>query len=440
MPFVSVTIGVVLLLVLMMVLKVNAFIALLLSSLSVGLLEGMSPLKTMTSIQNGLGASTGSLMLVIIFGAAIGKLLTDSGAAQRIATTMVNTFGKKHVQTASVITAIIVGIAMFFETGVVVLIPLVFSIALVADVPILYIGLPVIAALITMHGFVPPHPGPTAVAQIFNANIGKTMLYGLLIAVPAIVISGPLYTKLFKKESLEVTAPEGLAIDTIFKEEELPSFFWSMLTAVLPIIFISIKTIVDLVAPDTRWKILTDFIGNAGTALMITFIVSAFTLGVRRGKSIKEVMNTFSEAVAGIAMILLIIAGGGAFKQVLVDSHIDKYIAGLMIHSSISPLILTWLIAAVLRVSLGSATVAGMTAAGIVAPVAKAAGVSPELMTLAAGAGSVGFSHVNDAGFWIVKEYFNMSIGKTFKTWTIITSIISIFGLIGILVINFFIH
>lgn len=423
----------------MMAFKMNAFISLILSSLAVGLLEGMSPVDVMTSIQNGLGSSAGNLMLVIIFGAAVGKLLTDTGGAQRIALTMVHTFGKKHVQAAAVITAIIVGIAMFFETGVVVLIPLVFSIAMVAEVPILYIGLPVIAALITMHGFVPPHPGPTAVANIFHANIGKTLMLGLPIAIPSIIIAGPLYTKLFKKDFLEVEIPKALYTEKKFTESEMPSFFLSILSATLPIIFIFIKTIVELIWPNSGLRTITDFIGNAGTALLITLIVSLFTLGFSRGRHIKELMDSFSSAVSGIAMILLIIAGGGAFKQVLIDSHIDKYIANLMEGSAISPLVLTWLIAAVLRVSLGSATVAGMTAAGIVAPVVVATGVSPELMTLAAGAGSVGFSHVNDAGFWIIKEYFNMSLIKTFKTWTVLTSIIAIVGLAGVMLFSLFI-
>lgn len=436
MPFISITIGVVFLLILMMYFKVNAFISLIVSSLLVGVLEGMSPMQAITSVQKGLGASAGSLILVIIFGAAIGKLLTDTGAAQRIAVTMIHLFGKNHVQAAAVVTAIIVGIAMFFETGVVVLIPLVFSIAMVAEVPILYIGLPVIAALITMHGFIPPHPGPTAVAEIFNANIGKTMFYGILIGIPAICVAGPLYTKLFKKEELAIEAPANLVSSKEFSEEEMPSFFISIIAAILPIIFIFIKTIVEVAAPHASFRGTTDFIGNAGNALMITYLISAYLLGIHRGNSVKKIMEMFSESVAGIAMILLIIAAGGAFKQVLVDSEIDKYISGAMVHSNISPLVLTWLIAAILRISLGSATVAGLTAAGIVAPVAKAAGLSPELLTLAAGAGSVGFSHVNDAGFWIVKEYFNMSMGKTFKTWTVLTSIIGIIGLVGVLLLH----
>lgn len=439
MPIISIVLGVVMLLVLMMVCKLNAFLALILSSLVVGLLEGMAPQEVMNSIQSGLGSSLGSLTLVIIFGAALGKLLTDSGGAQRIAKTMVHVFGRKHVQFASVVTAIVVGIAMFFETGVVVLIPLVFSIAAVAGVPILYIGLPVIAALITMHGLVPPHPGPTAIVEIFNANIGLTLIYGVIIAIPAIIVAGPLYTKIFSKEFLEVDIPKGLYTEKEFDEEEMPSFLSSIVTATLPVILISIKSIVEIIAPNSSIRGFTDFIGSAGTALLLTFVFAMFSLGIMRGKKVQEVMNSFGEAVAGISLILLIIAGGGAFKQVLIDSGIDTYIAGLMENSSMSPILLVWIIAAVLRISLGSATVAGMTAAGIVAPIAIATGTHPELMVLAAGAGSVGFSHVNDAGFWIVKEYFNLSVAKAFKTWTVLTSIIAVVGLIGVLIFDLFV-
>ncbi|MEK4230346.1 gluconate:H+ symporter [Solibacillus sp. FSL H8-0538] len=432
MPIVSICIGVILLLVFMMGLKLNAFISLIIASLSVGILEGMSPAAAMTSVQNGLGSSLGNLTMVIIFGAVLGKLMTDLGGAQRIAMTLLNAFGHKRVQFAAVLTASVVGIALFFETGVVVLIPLVFTIAAAAGVPILYIGMPVIAALITMHGFVPPHPGPTAVAGVFNANIGETLIWGIIIAIPAIIIGGPLFTKLFKKEELEVEISKGLFNPKHFEDHEMPGFVTSLFTAIVPVILIALKAAVEIIAPDSAIRPTTDFLGTASTALLISVIIAMFTFGINRGFKMKEIMNSFSEAGAGIALILLIIAGGGAFKQVLIDSGIDKYIADIITGSTLSPIILTWVIAAVLRVALGSATVAGMTAAGIAAPLVAATGASPELMTLAAGAGSVGFSHVNDAGFWIYKEYFNLSIGKTFKTWTVMTTIISIVGLAGV--------
>ena len=439
MPIISVTIGVVLLLVLMMVCKLNAFLSLIIVSLAVAILEGMTPTQAIASIESGLGGTLGHLTMIIIFGGILGKLMTDSGGAQRIATTMISAFGEKRTQLAAVFTAAIVGIALFFETGVVVLIPLVFTIAIAARVPVLYLGMPVIAALITMHGFVPPHPGPTAVANVFEANIGLTMILGIIIAIPAFLLAGPVYTKFFKKEFLEIEIPKGLFNPKEFKEEELPKFGISLFTALLPVILIALQTIVQLVAPDSALAPITDFIGNANVALLISVIVAIFTFGLNLGKKMPEVMQSLSESVSGIGMILLIIAGGGAFKQVLVDSHIDQYISDLMSGSSLSPLLLTWLIAAILRIAVGSATVAGMTAAGIAAPLVAATGVSPELMVLAAGAGSVTFSHVNDAGFWIYKEYFNLSIGKTIKTWSVMVTIISLVGLAGVLILDMFI-
>lgn len=439
MPIVSICIGVALLLILMMVFKLNAFIALIIVALIVGILEGMSPIDAMASVQSGLGGTLGGLTMIIIFGAILGKLMTDSGGAQRIATTLIRAFGKKRVQLAAVLTASVVGIALFFETGVVVLIPLVFTIATAAGVPILYVGMPVIAALITMHGFVPPHPGPTAVASVFEANIGKTLIYGIIIAIPAIIIGGPLFTKLFKKKDLEVEIPKGLFNPKEFTEEEMPGFATSILTSLMPVILIASQVIVEIAMPESAVMPFFDFIGNPNVALLLSVILAFFTFGLNRGKKMKEVMKSLTDAVSGIAMILLIIAAGGAFKQVLIDSHIDKYITEIMAGSSLSPLLLTWIIAAILRVAVGSATVAGITAAGIAAPLVGATGVSPELMVLAAGAGSITFSHVNDAGFWIYKEYFNLSIGKTLKTWSVMVTILSLVGLAGVLILNMFI-
>ena len=439
MPIISILIGVALLLVLMMVFKLNAFIALILVALVVGILEGMSPIDAMASVQSGLGSTLGSLTMIIIFGAILGKLMTDSGGAQRIAMTLIQVFGKNRVQLAAVLTASVTGIALFFETGVVVLIPLVFTIAVAAGVPVLYVGMPVIAALITMHGFVPPHPGPTAIASVFDANIGQTLIFGIIIAIPAIIIAGPLFTKLFKKEDLEVEIPKGLFNPKEFTEEEMPGFATSIITSLMPVILIASQVIVEIFWPESTVMPFFDFIGNPNVALLLSVLIAFFTFGLNRGRKMEDVMKSLAEAVSGIALILLIIAAGGAFKQVLIDSHIDQYISDIMIGSTLSPLILTWIIAAILRVAIGSATVVGMTAAGIVAPLIAATGVSPELMVLAAGAGSITFSHVNDAGFWIYKEYFNLTIGQTLKTWSVMVTIISVVGLAGVLILDLFI-
>ena len=436
MPIFIIVLGVLLLLFLMVQLKVNAFLSLILTSLVVGVLEGMSLNKTIASIESGLGSTLGSLALVLGFGAMLGKLMEDSGAAQRIAEVLTQKFGQKHIQWAALITAFIVGLAMFYETGFVILIPLVFSIALEAQVPILYIGVPVATALITMHGLVPPHPGPVTIANIFHANLGITMIIGITIAIPAILIGGLLFSRLLPKDKLETQIPEKLFKPTHFTDEQMPSFTVSIMTAVIPVILMAFYALCEMFWAQSSLMPYMKFIGNPAIALLIAVLVAIFTFGLRRGKSMKTVMDSIADSISSIAMILLIIGGGGAFKQVLVDSHVDTFIAGYMNHLSLSPLLIAWLLAAVLRLSLGSATVAGMTAAGIVAPLIAMEHVSPELMVLAIGAGSITFSHVNDAGFWIYKEYFNLSIGRTLQTWSVLTLIVSIIGLLGVLVWN----
>ncbi|OBR93521.1 MULTISPECIES: gluconate:H+ symporter [Clostridium] len=436
MPIIIVGIGVLLLLLLMVILKINSFISLIIVSVLVGIMEGMPLVKVATSVKSGLGGTLGSLALVLGFGAMLGKLMADCGAAQRIAVTLIAKFGKKRVQLAAVLTGFVVGITLFYETGFIILIPLVFTIAAEADVPVLYVGLPLVSALITAHGFLPPHPGPTAIAGIFKANLGKTLLYGLPLAFLSVIVGGLLFTKTFKKEYLNCDIPKALFNPKHFTEEEMPGFKISLFTAIIPVILMSFQAIIEIFAPKSFIVSYASFFGDPSIALLITVIVAMFTFGINRRRKIDDVMKSIADSVSSIAMILLIIGGGGAFKQVLVDSGVDKYIAHIMQGTSLSPLLLTWLIAAVLRVVLGSATVAGMTAAGISAPLIAITNVSPELMVIATGAGSLIFSHVNDAGFWIFKEYFNLSIGKTVRTWSVMVTIVSVLGLIGVLVLN----
>ncbi|TGA99891.1 gluconate permease [Sporolactobacillus shoreae] len=439
MPIIIICVGVALLLLLMIVLKVNAFISLILVSIAVGIMEGMSPIAAITSVKTGLGGTLGSLAMVLGFGAILGKLMADSGGAHRIALTLINKFGKKRVQWAAVLTGFIVGIALFYEVGFVILIPLAFTIAIEAGLPILYIGMPVVAALITVHGFLPPHPGPTAIATVFHANLGKTLLYGIILAIPAVIAGGPLFTKFFKEKDLQAEIPKALFNPKKFTEEEMPSFSTSLITAIIPVILMSIQALVEIFFPKSSILSTVTFFGEPSIALLLSVIIAFFTLGIFRGKKLQEVMRSVPSAISSISMIILIIGGGGALKQVIIDSGVDKYIAHIMQGSTLSPLLLTWLIAAILRVSLGSATVAGLTAAGISAPLIGLTHVSPELMVLATGAGSITFSHVNDAGFWIYKEYFNLSIGKTIKTWSIMVTILSLVGLAGVLILNLFI-
>lgn len=438
MPLLIVAIGVILLLLLMIGLKVNGFISLVLVSLVVGVLEGMPALKVVDSIQSGVGGTLGSLALVLGFGAMLGKLIADTGAAQRIASTLINKFGKKNIQWAVVITGIIVGLAMFYEVGFVLLIPLVFTIVASTELPLLYIGVPMAAALSVTHGFLPPHPGPTAIAAIYKADMSMTLIYGFIIAIPTVIVAGPIFSKCLKKFEKEI--PKGLFNPKMFKEEEMPSFATSVITAIIPVILMALAAVCEMTLPKTSsTRHLFEFLGSPSMAMLISVVVAIFTLGVARGHKTTKIMDILAESISGIAMILLIIAAGGAFKQVLIDSGVGKYIAAMMSGSHMSPLVMAWLVAAILRLSLGSATVASMTTAGIVLPLIATTHANPALMVIATGAGSLIFSHVNDPGFWIFKGFFNLSIGETLASWSVMETIISVMGLIGVLVINMFV-
>lgn len=438
MPLIIVAIGVAILLLLMIGFKINGFISLVLVSLFVAVAEGMPLDKVVKSVEGGVGGTLGHMALVVGFGAMIGNLIAESGAAQRISTTLIDEFGKKNVQWALLITGFVVGIAMFYEVGFVLLIPIVFTVCASAELPLLYVGVPMAAALSVTHGFLPPHPGPTAIAVVYGANVSTVLLYGIMIAIPTVIIAGPLFSKFLKR--FEKEPPKGLFNPKIFKEEDMPSFGTCMFTALIPIVLMGASAIGEMtLANGTYAKALVHFIGDPVMAMLISVLVSMYTLGLARGKKMEDIMKIISSSISSVAMILLIIGGGGALKQVLIDSGVGKYIATMMTGTNISPLVLAWLIAAILRLALGSATVAAMTTAGIVLPMIAASGANPALMVLATGAGSLIFSHVNDPGFWIFKEYFNLTIGETIASWSMMETIISVMGLIGVLVINMFV-
>jgi Gnt-I system high-affinity gluconate transporter len=295
-----------------------------------------------------------------------------------------------------------------------------------------------LTSLSVTHGFLPPHPAPTAIAAMFKADIGKTLLYGILIAIPAIIVAGPLFARTIKK--VKATPLKEFYNPTILKDEEMPSMSISIFTALLPILLILLSTIAANFLPgDFIFKKIIVFIGNPVIAMLIAVLVAIYTLGLARGKKMTEVMDSVASSISGITMVLLIIAGAGALKQILIDSGVSDYIGDLLKDSSISPLILGWLIATIIRVCVGSATVAGLTAAGIVLPLVSGTEISPELMVLAIGSGSLMLSHVNDGGFWLFKEYFNLSVKETLSTWSVMETTVGIMGLIGVLIINTFI-
>lgn len=438
MPLLIVLLGILILFLLIARVKLNPFITFIIVSLFVGIAQGMEPVSVVDSIQKGIGNILGFLVIILGLGAMLGKLVADSGAAQRITTQLVSKFGTKNIQWAVVLTGFIVGIPMFYSVGFVILIPLVFTIAAATGLPLLYVGLPMLASLSVTHGYLPPHPAPTAIAATFNADIGKTLLYGIFVAIPAIIVGGPLLSRTMK--NIKATPLKEFVNPTILKDKEMPGTGISIFTALLPVILIAIAAITELVLPqESTLKTIVVFLGNPVIAMLISVLVAIYTLGLARGKKMTEVMDSIGSAITGITMVLLIISGAGALKQVLVDSGVSEYIGDILKGSSLSPLILAWLIATVIRVCVGSATVAGLTAAGIVLPLVTGTDVSPELMVLAIGSGSLMLSHVNDSGFWLFKEYFNLSVKDTLKSWTVMETTVGIMGLVGVLILDIFI-
>lgn len=435
MPLLIVIGGILLLFVLVARFKLNAFIAFIIVSLLVGLAEGM-PLESLVgSVQKGIGSTLGFLLLILGLGAMLGRLVADSGAAQRITSQLIEKFGRKYIQWALVLTGFIVGIPMFYSVGFVILVPLVFTIAAATRLPLLYVGVPMLASLSVTHGYLPPHPAPTAIVGMFRADFGKTLIYGILVAIPAIIVAGPLLSRTFR--NIPASPMKELVNPVQLEDSQMPGTLISIFTALLPVVLIAVATLGSYVlAPESPLLRVLEFLGNPVIAMLIAVLVAIYTLGLARGRSMKEVMGTVAEGVQGITMVTLVIAGAGALKEVLVDSGVSDYIAGLMRGSSVSPLILAWGIATVIRVCVGSATVAGLTAAGIVLPLVTDQSASPELMVLAIGSGSLMLSHVNDSGFWLFKEYFNLSVSDTLRTWTLMETTVGVMGLLGVLVLN----
>ncbi|KAF0819190.1 MULTISPECIES: GntP family permease [unclassified Cytobacillus] len=448
MPLLIVAIGIVALLILIMGLKLNTFISLIIVSFGVALALGMPLDQIVKTIEAGLGGTLGHLALIFGLGAMLGKLIADSGGAQRIAMTLVNKFGEKNIQWAVVAASFIIGVALFFEVGLVLLIPIVFAISRELKISILFLGIPMTAALSVTHGFLPPHPGPTVIAGEYGANIGEVLLYGFIIAVPTVFLAGPVFTKIAKKLVPASFTKSGsiasLGEQKTFKLEDTPGFGISVFTALLPVILMSIATIITLLQKtmgfaDNSLLAAIRFIGDAGTAMLISLLVAIYTMGLARKIPIKNVMDSCTTAITQIGMMLLIIGGGGAFKQVLIDGGVGDYVAELFKGTSLSPILLAWIIAAILRISLGSATVAALTTAGLVIPLLGQSDANLALVVLATGAGSLIASHVNDAGFWMFKEYFGLSMKETFATWTLLETIISVAGLGFILLLSLFV-
>ncbi len=417
--------------------KFNAFLAFLIVSLIAGALLGIHLDVLTKSIKKGIGDMLGELVIIICLGAMLGKLVAESGAAQKISQVMMNVFGKKHIHWALTVTGFIVGIPLFYNVGFVLLVPLVFSVMYQTKLPAVFLGVSMLAALSVTHGFLPPHPSPAALVAQFHANLGTTLLYGMAIAIPTVVIAGPLFAQTCRNI---VSVPLKTFEQKTIPANQLPGTGNSFLSSLLPVLLLALSTILPLMnIQNPAIQQLVALIGDPAIVMLISLLVATYTLGIAMGKNMQTIMNFYGDAVKDIAVILLIVAGAGALKQVFTDSGVSTTIANGLQTLSINPLILGWLIAAIIRVCLGSATVAGLTAAGIIAPMMATAHVHPSLMVLSIGAGSLMFSHVNDAGFWLFKEYFNLSMKDTIRSWSLMETIVAVCGLAGVLVLNIFV-
>ena len=435
MPLVIVFFGILFLFLLITLFKFNGFISFILVAIGIGIAQGMQLNHIVDSIENGIGNTLGFLVMILGFGAMLGKLVAESGAAQQITNGLIKIFGINYTKIAVMLTGFIVGITMFYSVGFVILVPLVFTIAKATGLSLIGVGLPMLASLSVTHGFLPPHPAPSALSVMFEADIGKTLIYGILLSIPAILISGPLLTHFLPK--VEAKPLKEFMTTRVFKQDELPSLFNSLSTALLPVLLIGFSTLISfLIREESILSKCINFIGNPVIALLLTLLLGTYSLGISRGKTMNQIMRTYADAVSGVTMVLLVISGAGALKQILIDSGVSDYIGGILEISSMSPLLLGWIIATLIRFSVGSATVAGLTTAGIVLPLVQNTNVSPELMVLSIGSGSLMLSHVNDSGFWLFKEYFNLTVKETLSTWTIMETSIGISGLIGVLILN----
>ncbi|TCS78392.1 gluconate:H+ symporter [Pectinatus cerevisiiphilus] len=416
---------------LIMKIRLHAFISLIVACLYVGLITSMPLSKICASIEAGMGSTLGFLATVLGLGSILGKMLETSGGAERLARTLINAFGKRRANWAMMVVGLITGIPVFFQVGLVLLIPLIISVARATGLSIVAIGVPIGVSLQIVHCMLPPHPAAMAIAATLHADIGKVIILGLIVCIIAATVAGPIWTSFIKKyvktdmASLSRTRKQTADAD-------LPHFGITLFTVLLPMLIMVSKTLFDLSATEnSQYTELVNFIGNPIVALLISAFFAYWSLGLNRGFSMRDLLKFTDQSFAPVAGILLVIGAGGAFNKVLIDSGLGIKLGDILTSLDMSPLLLAWVVAAVMRFSVGSATVAMMTAAGIVSPMlAQYPGLDPAIVALAVGSGAICFSHVTDSGFWIVKEYFNLTVEGALKSYTLATCIASVTAII----------
>ncbi|MCW2876830.1 MAG: gluconate transporter [Sphaerisporangium sp.] len=431
-------IGIALIVLLITRFRLHPFLSLTLGSLAVGAVAGLPMADVITSFTGGFGSTAAGVGTLIALGAMFGKLLADSGGADQIVDTIVGRSSSRSLPWAMAGVGALIGLPMFFEIGLVLLMPVIFLVSRRSGLPLIRVGIPALAGLSVMHGLVPPHPGPLVAIDALKADLGITLGLGVLVALPTVAIAGPLFAR-YAARWVDVPAPE--LFDGRGEQQEggrRPSFGVTVATVLLPVVLMMAKAVADLVtAKGSLARSVLDFLGTPLVALLIAVLVAIFTLGRGAGMDRKAIAASVERALPPIAGILLIVAAGGGFKQTLIDTGIGKLVADWVQSSGLSVLLLAWLVAVLIRLATGSATVATVTASGILAPLVTTLDTGEtSLLVLAIGAGSLFFSHVNDAGFWLVKEYFGVSVGQNLKTWSAMETIISVVGLVFVLALS----
>jgi gluconate transporter len=427
-----------LLLVLILAVKLHAFLGLMLASMALGLAAGMGPQKTLKSMQAGFGDALGFIAVVVALGAMIGRFLEYSGGGRALADWLLFKFGRERAVWAVTVTAFLVGLPIFFEVGFIILVPLVWNLARESKRSLLYYGLPTACALTVLHSMVPPHPAPAAAAQLLGADLGRTILYGVVVSIPMVLTGGMLYGGWISKRifvpvpAIATRPPEATTKDATTKQVAPPSVGVVVLLLILPVLFIFAATISSLT--HSPGEAILGFLGHPFSALLVTTLLTMVFFGFQRGLDRNQVTKMATDSLMPVGTLLVIMGGGGAFKQVIVDSGVGQYAGKLLAASAISPLLVAYIVSATMRAAQGSATVAIITAAGIIAPLVKSIpGYTPEMIVLALCAGGTCLSHVNDAGFWIVNEYYGMTVPQTLRSWTAMKVITSITGITIIL-------
>ena len=431
-------IAVVTLIVLIAKFRLHPFVVLIAVSLGMGIAAGMPLAAIVKAFQDGVGTSLGFIAIVVGLGTMLGKMMAESGGAARIAKTLIGVFGEQRVHWAIMFVAFIVGIPVFFQVGFVLLIPLVFTIARQTGTSLIKIGIPLVAGLSVVHGFVPPHPAAMLAVVAYKADVGRTILFALAIGLPTAAMAGPIFASWIAPR-IHLPSHNPMAVQFASDDTRaLPGFGITIFTVLLPVLLmLSASSAEILLAPDSSVRHALAFVGSPIVSLLVALLFSFWSLGHAQRFTKDQILQFCNDCLAPTATILLVIGAGGGFNRVLIESGVGRAIADVAIGAHVSPIILAWTVATLIRVATGSATVAMTTAAGIVAPIALLTpGTPPELLVIATGAGALMLSHVNDSGFWLIKEFFNMTVPQTLRTWTVAETIVGVAGLAFTLLLN----